>query len=164
MQRHITSLFIAILTATAPVSGAQAPAVPQDNVPPAAIPENAASRDSDPYAFSAADSVAEVISLSRAPDGVRFVWPRDARPWDTALLAVRSWGAEQDPWVEVSVGGLRIQQYLDANAVGVRWLNLSGLRERVASQLSLVRTSLDALLVERPRRRILRQAAAAGED
>jgi hypothetical protein len=36
-----------------------------------------------------------------------------------------------------------------------------GLRQRVAGQLTRVQTSLDALLVERPRRRILRQAAAA---
>ena len=63
---------------------------------------------------------------------MRFTWPRTVSRWDTALLAVRSWGAEQDPWVEVSVGELRIQQYLDVNAVGVRWLNLSGLREQLA--------------------------------
>jgi len=37
-----------------------------------------------------------------------------------------------------------------------------GLRQRVAAQLSQVQTSLDAMLVERPRRRILRQAAAPG--
>jgi hypothetical protein len=38
----------------------------------------------------------------------------------------------------------------------------AGLRQRVASQLSRVQTSLDAMLVDRPRRRILRQAAAGG--
>ena len=37
-----------------------------------------------------------------------------------------------------------------------------GLRQAVASQLSQVQSSLDALLVERPRRRILRQAAGSG--
>jgi hypothetical protein len=36
-----------------------------------------------------------------------------------------------------------------------------GLRQRVAAGLSSVQSSLDALLVERPRRRILRQATAA---
>ena len=40
-------------------------------------------------------------------DGVRFTWPRTVTQWDTALLAVRSGGAEQDPWVEVSVGEFR---------------------------------------------------------
>jgi len=73
-----------------------------------------------------------------AADGVRFTWPRTGTPWDTALLAVRSWGAEHDPYVEVSVGQFRIQQYLDANAVGVRWLNLSSLREQLAGQASVV--------------------------
>ena len=38
------------------------------------------------------------------------------------------------------------------------------LREAVAARLSQVQTSLDALLVERPRRRILRQAAAPGKS
>src|SRR4051812_19955272 len=37
-----------------------------------------------------------------------------------------------------------------------------GLRRGVAGQLSRVQTSLDAMLVERPRRRILRQAAGSG--
>jgi hypothetical protein len=37
------------------------------------------------------------------------------------------------------------------------------LRREVASQLSRVQSSLDSLLVERPRRRILRQASAPGE-
>jgi hypothetical protein len=37
-----------------------------------------------------------------------------------------------------------------------------GLRQRVAARLSHVQSALDALLVDRPRRRILRQAAAGG--
>jgi LmbE family N-acetylglucosaminyl deacetylase len=107
-------------------------------VPPAASAATAARNDSDPYEFAAADSVTHVIRLSRMADGVRFTWPRTGTQWDTALLAVRSWGAEHDPYVEVSVGEFRIQQYLDANAVGVRWLNLSGLRERLAGGTEVV--------------------------
>ncbi len=38
------------------------------------------------------------------------------------------------------------------------------LRERVAAHLGRVQSSLDAMLVDRPRRRILRQAAASGGD
>ena len=38
------------------------------------------------------------------------------------------------------------------------------LRQRVASQLGQVQSSLDTLLIDKPRRRILRQAAAAGGD
>ena len=37
-----------------------------------------------------------------------------------------------------------------------------GLRREVAAQLGRVQGSLDAMLVERPRRRILRQAAGPG--
>jgi hypothetical protein len=37
-----------------------------------------------------------------------------------------------------------------------------GLRQAVASQLGQVQTSLDAMLVDRPRRRILRQSAGSG--
>ena len=40
----------------------------------------------------------------------------------------------------------------------------STLRQRVAIQLGQIQTSLDALLIERPRRRILRQATATGGD
>ena len=129
---------VAILAAAAQISGAQAPKEPQVNVPPAARAAAAASFESDPYEFATADSVTQVIRLSRTPDGVRLTWPRTASRWDTALLAVRSWGAVHDPWVEVSAGELRIQQYLDPNAVGVRWLNLAGLREQLAAGAEVI--------------------------
>src|SRR5664279_431803 len=132
MHRYMARLMMAILAATAQIGSAQAPSGPRVNVPPAASAATAARFESDPYEFAAADSITHVIQLSRIADGVRFTWPRTATPWDTALLAVRSWGAEHDPYVEVSVGQFRIQQYLDTNAVGVRWLNLSSLRERLA--------------------------------
>jgi hypothetical protein len=143
MYKTIARLVIAILAATARISGAQAPLGPQGNVspvnvPPAATAANAARYASDPYEFAAADSVTQVIRLSRIADGVRFNWPRAVTQWDTALLAVRSWGAEQDPSVEVSVGEFHIQQYLDTNAAGVRWLNLSGLREQLAAGTEVI--------------------------
>ena len=121
-----------ILAAAARISGAQVPTESQVNVPPAASAAAEGHYEKDPYEFSSPDSVAQFIQLSRTADGVRFTWPRSVSGWDTALLAVRSWGAEHDPWVEVSVGEFRIQQYLDPNAVGVRWLNLSGLHEHLA--------------------------------
>jgi GlcNAc-PI de-N-acetylase len=129
---------MAILAATSRISGAEVPSAPQVNVPPAASAATQVHYESDPYEFAAADSVSQVIQLSRIGDGVRFTWPRTVSGWDTALLAVRSWGAEQDPWVEVSVGESRIQQYLDPNAVGVRWVNLSGLREQLAGGAEVI--------------------------
>src|SRR6202045_4196740 len=138
MHRHIAKLVMAILAATARISGAQAPSAPAVNVPPAASAATGVRYESDTYEFASADSVVHVIRLSRIADGVRFTWPRTVTQWDTALLAVRSWGAEQDPWVEVSVGEFRIQQYLDTNAVGARWLNLSGLREQLAGGAEVI--------------------------
>jgi hypothetical protein len=131
-------LVMAILALTARMGDARAPSGPQVNVPPAAGAATAARYENDPYEFTAADSVTHVIRLSRIADGVRFTWPRTATQWDTALLAVRSWGAEQDPYVEVSVGEFRMRQYLDTNAVGMRWLNLSGLREQLAGGTEVI--------------------------
>ncbi len=138
MHRYTAGMVVAIFAAAARISGAQAPSGPQVNVPPAASAANAARHGGDPYEFAAADSAAHVIRLSRTADGVRFTWPQTAARWDTALLAVRSWGAESDPYVEVSAGRFHIQQYLDANAVGVRWLNLSGLREQLAGGTEVI--------------------------
>lgn len=132
MHKCRAGLIVAVLAAAARLSGAQVPSDPQVTVPPAAATARSASYESDPYAFAAADSVSQDVRLSRTTDGVRFAWPHAGLPWDTALLAVRSWGAEQDPWVEISAGETRIVQYVDPNAVGVRWLNLSGLREHLA--------------------------------
>ena len=97
MHRYIARLIVAILAATARIGGAHEPSGPQVNVPPAANDATAARYASDPYEFASADSVTHVIRLSRIADGVRFTWPRTVTQWDTPLLAVRSWGAEQDP-------------------------------------------------------------------
>ncbi len=71
-------------------------------------------------------------------DGLHLTWPQATNSWDTALLSLRTTSAEQDPWVEVSVGERRIQQYLDPAALGVRWLNLSGLRERLVPGAEII--------------------------
>src|SRR5579859_5342184 len=138
MHRHIAKWVTAILAATAQISGAQAPSESQIHVPPAASAATTPRYASDPYEFAAAASVAHVIRLSRIAEGVRFTWPHITTRWDTALLAVRSWGAEQNPWIEVSVGEYRTQQYFDANAVGVRWLNLGGLREQLTGGAEVI--------------------------
>jgi hypothetical protein len=70
-------------------------------------------------------------------------------------LNVRS-SAQLDALVEQAQRAVR--------GVGAQDLRDSdGLRREVAGQLSRVQSSLDSLLVERPRRRILRQAAATPE-
>jgi GlcNAc-PI de-N-acetylase len=138
MHRQIAWLVMAILAAGARIGAAQAPSGPAVDVPPAAGAPTAARYESDPYEFAAAESTTHVLRLSRIADGIHFTWPRTVTQWDTAMLAVRSWGAEQEPYVEVSVGEFRIQQYLDPNAVGIRWLNLSGLREHLAGGAEVI--------------------------
>jgi LmbE family N-acetylglucosaminyl deacetylase len=86
----------------------------------------------DRYRFAAGQSEESSVTLERTPEGVRFTWRRPAMSdWDTALLAVRSAGAEAAPRVEIAAGSARIEQYFEPNAVGLRWLNLSGLRDQL---------------------------------
>ena len=119
---------IFILAVIIPVlATAQQAAAPQHEVPPAASAPGAPQPD-DRYVFAAGFSAELKIEFTRTPDGIRFTWPKAASDWDTALLSVRSWGAEAEPWVEISAGSSQLQDYLDPNALGLRWLNLSGLR------------------------------------
>lgn len=133
MMRNLLNLAAMILAASA-----QAASDPEVNVPPAAVAPGASGNAGDPYEFSAQDSVVHMVQLSRNSEGLQFTWPRGVQPWDTALLAVRSWGAEHDPWVELSVGEHRIQEYLDDNATGTRWLNLEGLRPQLSSGVEVI--------------------------
>jgi LmbE family N-acetylglucosaminyl deacetylase len=83
----------------------------------------------DRYRFATDGSTEISIVLSRTPGGVQFTWPRvETSAWDTALVAVRSAGAEPRNWIDITVGGFGLQQHLDPNARGMRWLNVSGLR------------------------------------
>jgi LmbE family N-acetylglucosaminyl deacetylase len=82
----------------------------------------------DRYRFASGASVEERVLLSRTPAGVQLPWVEPAGEWDTVILSVTSSGAEREPWVTISAGGERIQQYLDPYATGLRWLNLTGLR------------------------------------
>jgi LmbE family N-acetylglucosaminyl deacetylase len=82
----------------------------------------------DRYRFAAGRGDEHAVTLEAIPGGARFTWS-GARPgWDTALLGVRVAAGAPDPRVEASSGGARVQAYLDADARGLRWLNLTGLR------------------------------------
>jgi LmbE family N-acetylglucosaminyl deacetylase len=85
----------------------------------------------DSYRFAAGRGEEHAITLSRSDGGVRFSWPV-LRPggWDTALIAVRvDATGSAEPWLELRVGGGAIRQYLDPRGRGLRWLNLSGLKQ-----------------------------------
>ena len=102
-------------------------------VPPAINPHNVPA-SYDPYRFSADKSVGQSVRLTHTRQGVRFVWPQvSATTWDTALLGVKSAGAESQPWIEVSAGVATVSQFLDPNAIGTQWLNLSGLRNELVA-------------------------------
>ena len=82
----------------------------------------------------------------RQPPGVLRSVPDAQRPVSNDQLDALVAQAQR------AVTGIGAQDLRDAG----------GLRQAVATQLSRVQTSLDAMLVERPRRRILRQAAGSG--
>ncbi|HVN46546.1 MAG TPA: PIG-L family deacetylase [Steroidobacteraceae bacterium] len=130
-NRHAMYVSLALVGLLARASGAAQSAPPE--TPPAINPHNV-SVSYDPYRFAPGASVAQQLRLTGTPEGVRFTWPKvSASQWDTALLAVQSWGAESQPWVEVSAGAATTRQYLDPNAIGIRWLNVSGLRAQLVA-------------------------------
>ena len=96
-----------------------------------ARPPEAAGGD-DAYRFAPAASEERELTLSAGAGGVRWSWSRPAASgWDTALVGVRVNATEAEPWVEMSSGSARSKQYLDPGAHGLRWLNLSGLRDQL---------------------------------
>ena len=127
VTRGETLALLGLLACTTIAAQSQVPA----EVPPAINPHNVAI-SYDPYRFAADKSVEQPVRLTPARHGVQFTWPRQlAATWDTALLGVMSTGAESQPWIEVSAGATTVRQFLDPNAIGVRWLNLSGLRHEL---------------------------------
>jgi LmbE family N-acetylglucosaminyl deacetylase len=102
----------------------------------------------DRYQFAAGQSTEIFVAVERTPEGVQLTWPgtKGAR-WDTALLGVRSAGAEPRPWVEITSGPARLEQHLDGNALGLRWLNVSSLRPQLAEG-STIRINTHGVTIE----------------
>lgn len=94
------------------------------------------------YSFEPGSGVEYPVALEREDGGLRFTWPASALPrWDTALLEVTSLDAGDEPRVQFGIGAEGTAtpatpdrlQYLDPEARGARWLNLSGLRSELRS-------------------------------
>lgn len=86
----------------------------------------------DQYRFS--ESTAELtVALAPTATGVGWTWAAPTGAWDTALLGVRVNATAGEPYVELRAGDVHLDQYLDSNAHGLRWLNLTGLREQLKS-------------------------------
>jgi LmbE family N-acetylglucosaminyl deacetylase len=82
----------------------------------------------DRYRFAAGRSEERAVNLEATPAGARFAWSPPPGDWDTALLGVRVSAGAADPRVDLSAGNARVQQYLDVNAHGLRWINMTALR------------------------------------
>jgi hypothetical protein len=134
-----------------------APVQIPDGAPPAAFAGTSTSTSTNGvYRFAAGDSVAHDVEWMRTPDGLRFSWPNvGPSTWDTALVSVSSWGAESQPWIEITAGGHSLRQDLDPNALGERWLNLSGLRAQLSPGTEIVlKTHAVTLAAERANLRL----------
>ena len=59
-------------------------------------------------------------------------------------------------WLLVVFGGIRLLQGINREYSGFLKLDGTDLRQHVATQLSQVQTALDGMMVDRPRRRIIR--------
>ncbi len=92
----------------------------------------AAPAQDDRYRFASGAGEEKTAVLSPTTTGVQLRWSEpEEGDWDTALLGVRIAGAEKEPFVELASGTARIPQYLDPYAAGLRWLNLTPLREHL---------------------------------
>ena len=126
---HTAPALLGLLACTAIAARSEQPI----EVPPAINPHNV-SDGYDPYRFEVDKSAEQSVRLTHSREGVRFTWPHvSPATWDTALLGVKSVGAESQPWIEVSAGGATVRQFLEPNAMGISWLNLSGLRNGLAA-------------------------------
>lgn len=93
----------------------------------------------DAYRFLPGAGEEQSPTLSATETGVRWSWVHPAASdWDTALLGVRvSAGPEAEPRVEISAGSVRLVQYLETGARGLRWLNLTGLRRQLSDGVAV---------------------------
>jgi LmbE family N-acetylglucosaminyl deacetylase len=83
----------------------------------------------DHYKFGPAAGEEHKVELAAADTGLRFAWPKaSAADWDTALLGVQVSAPGAGGWVELVAGAGLVKQYFDADAHGLRFLNLTGLR------------------------------------
>ncbi|HEY7818515.1 MAG TPA: PIG-L family deacetylase [Vicinamibacteria bacterium] len=119
-QREIPTLILALTFVVSSGSGALAAA------------------EDDRYRFAEGASEETSALLTPTPRGVEWKWvsPRED-DWDTAFLGVRIAGSEKEPSVEIAAGTTRIPQHLDPYAVGLRWLNLTGLRGQLSEGASV---------------------------
>jgi LmbE family N-acetylglucosaminyl deacetylase len=89
------------------------------------------------YTFMPGRSRVLEVTLAAAEGGVRGAWPAEAGEWDSALLGIQVAPADPVPpeasWLEVVAGGSAERQYFEPGERGLRWVNLTPFRGRLAS-------------------------------
>ena len=87
----------------------------------------------DRYRFAAGMSEERSVMLAPASEGVQTRWAQPAADrWDTALLGVRIVWSGPVAHIEITAGSGRVEQHFERHALGLRWLNLSGLRDQLS--------------------------------
>jgi LmbE family N-acetylglucosaminyl deacetylase len=90
----------------------------------------------DRHGFAAGES--RTLPLLRvAADELRIEPAAHAASWDTALLGLDVKAESSEPALELSAGAGSVTAYLDPAADGLRWVNLSGLRQALVSGAEL---------------------------
>jgi LmbE family N-acetylglucosaminyl deacetylase len=82
----------------------------------------------DSYEFSTKHGKEARLALGIIDGGVQLLLVLPSGAWDTALLGLDVEASSDDPWLEIRVDEARIEQHLDPEANGLRWLNLTSLR------------------------------------
>jgi LmbE family N-acetylglucosaminyl deacetylase len=112
-----------------------------------ALAQEPATPADDRYLFAAGRSHESAIRLEATPAGARFLWSAPGG-WDTALLGVKVTGVAPDPRMDATAGAARVRQHYEADARGLRWLNLTGLKaelkEGAAVEIQAQGLTLDA--------------------
>ncbi len=101
----------------------------------------------DRYAFSPAGSRQRGITLERNAKGAQLsLSGAELENADTLLLGLRVAATGANPRLRARAGGLSIEQHLDANAHGLRWLNLTSLRPALGKKTVVELDTLDVTL------------------
>jgi LmbE family N-acetylglucosaminyl deacetylase len=98
----------------------------------------AADIGNDRYSFVPTASRQRGITLERTEHGARLsLTSAEVGDADTLLLGIRVAADGDTPMLRARIGTTAIEQYLDANAHGLRWLNLTSLRKAIGKVSTL---------------------------
>jgi LmbE family N-acetylglucosaminyl deacetylase len=107
-------------------------------IAPGAFAQTAPAAD-DSYSFAAGAGEQSSVPLTGQDQALTWSWAQPAAAdWDTVLVGVRvASTSDPQPFVEMAAGGHSLRQYLEPEAHGLRWLNLSGLRPELTKGTSV---------------------------